>query len=203
MVTDSELFDRLSAHSPASISVYPRPSPARKERLLQTPGGSSARQTRGTDVPPWRPAWLLGRAKVLSAKLVEEIRKHCTGMTYVKSDRRFYKEGYREVMRLHGQGLTTKEIAERVHLCPRRVLQIVKAERERLQPTGHKGKPPRQSRCALQIEAVISRWQVPVAGGRGGSAYFPSAPFCRSSHACHSRQRRSRLTWSHVVPSST
>ena len=68
--------------------------------------------------------------EVLPAKLVEKIRKHCTGMIYVKSDRRFYKERYREVMRLHGQGLSTKDIAARVHLCPRRVLQIIKAERE-------------------------------------------------------------------------
>jgi DNA-binding NarL/FixJ family response regulator len=68
--------------------------------------------------------------EVLPAELVEEIRKHCTGMIYVKSDRRFYKERYREVMRLHGQGLSTKDIAERVHLCARRVLQIIKAQKQ-------------------------------------------------------------------------
>ena len=66
--------------------------------------------------------------EILPAKLVEAIRKHCTGMIYVKSDRRFYKERYREVMRLHEQGLPTKEIAERVHLCTRRVLQIIRSE---------------------------------------------------------------------------
>ena len=48
--------------------------------------------------------------EVLPARLVDQIRKHCTGMIYVKSDRRFYKERYREVVRLHGQGLPTKDI---------------------------------------------------------------------------------------------
>ncbi len=66
--------------------------------------------------------------EILPARLIDQIRKHCTGMIYVKSDRRFYKERNREVMRLHGQGLPTRDIAERVHVCTRRVLKIVKAE---------------------------------------------------------------------------
>ena len=57
-------------------------------------------------------------------------------MIYVKSDRRFYKERYREVMHLHEQGLSTKDIVERVHLCTRRVLQIVRSERQKRERGG-------------------------------------------------------------------
>ncbi len=81
--------------------------------------------------------------EILPARLVEQIRKHCTGMIYVRSDRSFYRKRYREVMRLHGQGLPTKDIAERVHLCTRRVLQIITAEGgrrpESLRGTQHEG----------------------------------------------------------------
>ena len=58
----------------------------------------------------------------------------------MKSDRRFYKERYREVMRLHAQGLSTKDIAERVHDCTRRVLQIVKAQIEARRKGPHGGR---------------------------------------------------------------
>ena len=69
--------------------------------------------------------------KVLPQKLVAQVREHCTGMIYVPSDGAFYRERNREVMRLHGRGLPTAEIARRVYLGPRRVRQIIKAGTEK------------------------------------------------------------------------
>ena len=69
--------------------------------------------------------------RVLPQKLLAKVRQHCTGMIYVPSDGAFYRERNAQVMRLHGQGLPTAEIARRVYLGPRRVCQIVKAETEK------------------------------------------------------------------------
>ena len=70
--------------------------------------------------------------KVLPQKLLGQVREHCTGMIYVPSDGAFYRERNREVIRLHGQGLPTAEIARRVYLGPRRARQIIKAETEKI-----------------------------------------------------------------------
>ena len=64
--------------------------------------------------------------KVLPQKLLAKVREHCTGMIYVPSDGSFYKQRNAEVVRLHRRGLPTKEIAERVYLCTRRVRQIIR-----------------------------------------------------------------------------
>ena len=63
---------------------------------------------------------------VLPPELVEQVRRHCTGLIYVPADREFYERRYREVLSLHEKGYPTSVIAERVHLCQRRVQQIVK-----------------------------------------------------------------------------
>ena len=65
--------------------------------------------------------------KVLPAELLKELRKHHIGLIYVPSDRRPYTETYAEVMRLHKKRLSTRDISSRVHLCPRRVRQIIRA----------------------------------------------------------------------------
>jgi len=64
--------------------------------------------------------------KVLPQKLLGQVREHCTGMIYVPSDGAFYRGRNAEVMRLHGEGLPTAEIARRVYLGPRRVRQIIR-----------------------------------------------------------------------------
>ncbi len=64
--------------------------------------------------------------RVLPPKLVAKVRKHYTGMIYVPSDGAFYRQRNAELMRLHGQGLPTAEIARRVYLGPRRVRQIIR-----------------------------------------------------------------------------
>jgi DNA-binding NarL/FixJ family response regulator len=47
-------------------------------------------------------------------------------MVYVPVGREFYKGRRREVLSLHEKGLPTSVIAERVHVCRRRVQQIIK-----------------------------------------------------------------------------
>ena len=69
--------------------------------------------------------------KVLPPELLREVQKHHTGLIYVPSDGAFYRERNSEVMRLHGQGLPTAEIARRIYLGPRRVRQIVKSETDK------------------------------------------------------------------------
>ena len=83
---------------------------------------------------------------VLPQKLLGQVREHCTGMIYVPSDGAFYRERNRQVMRLHGQGLPTAEIARRVFLGPRRVRQIIKSETDISKDTSRrKGAPTPQS----------------------------------------------------------
>ena len=74
--------------------------------------------------------------KVLPSKLLAKAREHCTGLIYVPSDGSFYRERNAEVMRLHGQGLPTAEIARRVYLGPRRVRQIIRHLTQQGNPPG-------------------------------------------------------------------
>ncbi|MHC5054357.1 MAG: hypothetical protein ACYTKD_06530 [Planctomycetota bacterium] len=71
--------------------------------------------------------------EVLPPELVRRVRKHCTGLVYFPADREFYERRYRRVLSLHEKGYPTSVIAERVHLCRRRVQQII---RERRGPGG-------------------------------------------------------------------
>ena len=59
-------------------------------------------------------------------ELLKEVQKHHTGLIYVPGDPSFYERRNREVVRLNQQGLSTKEIAEKVFLSERRVQQILK-----------------------------------------------------------------------------
>ena len=64
--------------------------------------------------------------EVLPPRLLAKVREHCTGMIYVPSDGAFYRERNAEVVRLHKRGVPTDEIARRVHLCRRRVQQVLR-----------------------------------------------------------------------------
>ena len=64
--------------------------------------------------------------KVLPPELLKEVHKHHTGLIYVPRDPGFYERRNHEVVCLHQQGLSTKEIAEKVFLTERRVQQILK-----------------------------------------------------------------------------
>ncbi|MHC5058519.1 MAG: hypothetical protein ACYTKD_28000 [Planctomycetota bacterium] len=66
---------------------------------------------------------------VLPPDLLREVQQHYTGYVYVSCSREFYAERRRKVMELRRRGLSTAEIAESVHLCRRRVRQIVAEER--------------------------------------------------------------------------
>ena len=65
--------------------------------------------------------------KVLPPELLKEVQKHHTGLIYVPGDPGFYERRNSEVVRLHEQGLSTKEIAEKVFLSERRVQQILRS----------------------------------------------------------------------------
>ncbi len=64
--------------------------------------------------------------KVLPPKLLKEVQKHHTGLIYVPGDPGYYERRNCEVARLRQQGLSTREIAEKVFLSERRVQQILK-----------------------------------------------------------------------------
>jgi DNA-binding NarL/FixJ family response regulator len=63
---------------------------------------------------------------VLPADLVEKVRRHHVGLIYFPADHEFYERRRRQIMSLHAEGLSTREIAERVHLSRRRVQQVVR-----------------------------------------------------------------------------
>ena len=73
----------------------------------------------------------------LPPELVRRVRKYCTGLVYFPADRKYFKNRYREVLSLHKKRLPTDEIARRVHLCRRRVQQIIC---EAQGPDGPKGR---------------------------------------------------------------
>ena len=65
-------------------------------------------------------------SEVLPPRLLHKIQQYCSGYIYVPSSRRFWRDRRDEVLRLHGRGLGTAEIADRVHLCVRRVQQMIR-----------------------------------------------------------------------------
>jgi hypothetical protein len=70
--------------------------------------------------------------EVLPPEFLVRVRKHYTGMVYVPAGREFYEGRRREILSLHRKGYPTTVIAdppaggERVHVCRRRVQQIIK-----------------------------------------------------------------------------
>ena len=65
-------------------------------------------------------------SEVLPPGLLHDIQQYCSGYIYVPSSRGFWRDRRGEVLRLHGHGLDTAQIANRVHLCVRRVQQIIR-----------------------------------------------------------------------------
>jgi len=66
-------------------------------------------------------------AVVLPPDLLEEVRKHHSGLLYVPPQGN--EERDREILRLHENGMTSPQIAEQVHLSTRRVEQIIRSAR--------------------------------------------------------------------------
>ena len=68
---------------------------------------------------------------VLPPELFRRVQRHCTGFIYVSCTREFYAARRRKVMKLRESGLGTGEIAAEVHLCQRRVRQIIAEEKRK------------------------------------------------------------------------
>ncbi|MHC4250877.1 MAG: hypothetical protein ACYS9X_17255 [Planctomycetota bacterium] len=65
---------------------------------------------------------------VLPADLLLEVQRYCSGYVYVPSNGAFYAERRRLVRDLAARGFTVAAIAEAVHVCGRRVRQIMAEE---------------------------------------------------------------------------
>ena len=63
-------------------------------------------------------------ANVLPADLLEEVRAYHEGLLYVPSNRNEQRD--KEILVLRRRGMTLTQIAKRVHLSKRRVLQILR-----------------------------------------------------------------------------
>jgi hypothetical protein len=68
--------------------------------------------------------------KILPPELLKEVQKYHTGVLWIPTPSRFYKERRRLVIALHGQGIDTKEIAHLAGVTTRRVNQILASERK-------------------------------------------------------------------------
>ena len=64
--------------------------------------------------------------QVLPPDLLRKVQRHCSGYIYVPNRDDFYERQRARVFELHEQGVSTDEIARRVHLCRRRVQQILR-----------------------------------------------------------------------------
>jgi|GEM_PF-2261447 len=62
---------------------------------------------------------------VLPERLLKAIQRYCSGYIWVPSDGQFYAKRRQDVARLRGRGLGARAIAERAHICERRVRQIL------------------------------------------------------------------------------
>ncbi|MHC5056669.1 MAG: hypothetical protein ACYTKD_18400 [Planctomycetota bacterium] len=65
---------------------------------------------------------------VLPADLLREVQRHCSGYVYVPSNGAFYAERRERVRDLAARGFPVAAIAEAVHVCTRRVRQILAEE---------------------------------------------------------------------------
>ena len=67
--------------------------------------------------------------KILPKELLDEVQKFNTGILWIPSPSRFYKERRQLVIALREQGVNTKEIAQLAGVTTRRVNQILAARR--------------------------------------------------------------------------
>ena len=68
--------------------------------------------------------------KILPPELLKEVQKHYTGILWIPTPSRFYKERRQLVIALHLQGIKSCEIANLAGVTIRRVNQILAAERK-------------------------------------------------------------------------
>jgi predicted transcriptional regulator len=68
--------------------------------------------------------------KILPKELLDEVQKFHTGILWIPSPSRFYKERRQLVIALREQGVNTKEIAQLAGVTTRRVNQILAARRK-------------------------------------------------------------------------
>ncbi|MDY6903817.1 MAG: helix-turn-helix domain-containing protein [Thermodesulfobacteriota bacterium] len=67
--------------------------------------------------------------KILPKELFDEVQEYHTGILWIPSPSRFYKERRQLVIALREQGVNTKEIAQLAGVTTRRVNQILAARR--------------------------------------------------------------------------
>jgi len=67
--------------------------------------------------------------KILPKEILDEVQKYHTGILWIPSPSRFYKERRQLVIALREQGVNTKEIAQLAGVTTRRVNQILAARR--------------------------------------------------------------------------
>jgi hypothetical protein len=68
--------------------------------------------------------------KILPRELLKQVQKYHTGILWIPTESRFYKERRQLVIALHDQGIASKEIADLAGITIRRVNQILAAERK-------------------------------------------------------------------------
>lgn len=68
--------------------------------------------------------------QILPAKLLKEVQRYHTGVLWIPSPSRFFQERKQMVIALKNQGVETREIAGLAGITPRRVNQILAAERK-------------------------------------------------------------------------
>jgi len=67
--------------------------------------------------------------KILPKEILDEVQKYHTGILWIPSPSRFYKERRQLVIALREQGVNTREIAQLAGVTTRRVNQILAARR--------------------------------------------------------------------------
>jgi hypothetical protein len=68
--------------------------------------------------------------KILPAELLKQVQQYHTGILWIPTPSRFYKERRQLVIALHLQGIESREIADLAGVTVRRVNQILAAERK-------------------------------------------------------------------------
>ncbi len=67
---------------------------------------------------------------ILPAELLKQVQQYHTGILWIPTPSRFYKERRQLVIALHMQGIVSREIADLAGVTVRRVNQILAAERK-------------------------------------------------------------------------
>ena len=68
--------------------------------------------------------------EILPVDLLKQVQQYHTGILWIPTPSRFYKERRQLVIALHLQGIPSKEIADLAGITVRRVNQVLAAERK-------------------------------------------------------------------------